>query len=48
MAKYSATTVKSLQDEIMRRANLALDNAIDHEVDLKNVMDKIEDALLST
>ena len=28
MAKFSATTVNSLQTEIMRRANLALDNEI--------------------
>nr|DAH59445.1 MAG TPA: type I neck protein [Caudoviricetes sp.] len=32
MAKFSATTVKSLQDEIMRRANLALDNEVANNV----------------
>ena len=32
MAKFSATTVKSLQNEIMRRANLALDNEVANNV----------------
>ena len=35
MAKFSATTVNSLQTEIMRRANLALDNEIASHVKSK-------------
>ena len=37
MAKFSATTVKSLQNEIMRRANLALDNEV-----ASNVKEKLK------
>lgn len=35
MAKFSATTVNSLQTEIMRRANLALDNEVASHVKSK-------------